>query len=443
MENFKHLLVIAYYFPPLGGAGVQRVVKFVKYLYEFGWIAHVVTVGKSSLYPLQDETFLKELPPGVTIDYVDDPYDVIARKIAKFSPIQKLVDKIRKKKVNLAAAIRYRLLSSPWFAIPDDAHSWINPAFQVACDLIKRYEIKVIFSTSAPFSTHLLGYKIKKAFNVSWVADFRDEWTQNNYNAYPTRFHKRANQRWESRVLKEADLVIGISEPLTEILYKTLNENQGKFITITNGYDPEDFVQSDEVQPTLVAGKQEKFVFSYAGAFYGLRTPKYFLMAIEQMLLEGEIEDKDIQIKFWGEVKKLDLSSPRINALIDCKGYLTHRESIAEICRTDALLLLMPTAGGNRVYPGKLFEYLASNRPILALVPQGVAADLILQCGAGIVVAPEDVEGIKNGIREFLRRWRADEKILPDQTIINHYDRRYLTGVLAKQLDLMMEKMGI
>jgi glycosyltransferase involved in cell wall biosynthesis len=438
-DNYKQLLVIAYFFPPLGGVGVQRAVKFVKYLNKFGWISHVIAVGNSSLYPLHDESYFCELPPDGTVTYVDDPRDLAARKIALFLPLQNLVDKIRKKKVNLAAAIRYRLLRSSWFDIPDEACSWIGPAYQAAFEVIKKYDIRVMFSTSAPYSSHLVAYKLKKKLRLAWAADFRDEWIENPYIVYPTRIQMCLNKQWEKRVVESADVVIGVSEPISDLFRKVLGGQTDKVKTITNGFDPEDFVSDGLDRERVEESTNRAFCLGYAGSFYGPYVPNCFFKAIEQMVDSGELTSKDILLKFWGSIDKAVFSNLMERNIIEYLGFVSHQKSIENLRNSDALLFYLPTERGHRAYLGKLFEYLAARRPILALVSDGISLDLIQEAQAGIIVLPEDVEGIKEGMRILFRRWREREEFNPNQEIIQRYDRRRLTGDLAQQLALILE----
>jgi glycosyltransferase involved in cell wall biosynthesis len=268
------------------------------------------------------------------------------------------------------------------------------------------------------------------------VVDFRDPWTQNVFIKYPTRLHKKIEEKLEDYVLRTADYIITTTEPMRLKLIEKYPFIKGKCTTITNGFDLEDF------KGLTRSTQREKFTIAHTGYLYGfmLHTGKYFLTALKELVKEKrEIESK-IQVLFAGPpIKQVaDLAKELgLQNAVKILGYTSHSESLKLMVDSDVLLLIMGAeepydeeTGSLRI-PGKLFEYLGAKRLILALAPHGVAADLIRSTKAGIIVPPNDVNSIKQAVFQLFRKWeRGDlESIQGD---VSEYDRKLLTEKLAE-----------
>lgn len=379
----------------MAGAGVQRPLKFAKYLPEFGWEPIILTV-KGREYYEKDETFLKEIPSYITIKRT---------KSFENSHIPNTI------------------------LIPDRKIGWLPFAYHTGLKTIEQYKIDVIYSTSGPYTSHLIGYLLKKKTGLPWIADFRDEWTQHPYIKYKTSFHKKINRWLEKKILLDADEVISVSEPITMGLRNLIEEeDHNKFHTITNGYDKNDFLIEKNNNDRI-------FKITYVGSFYGLRTPKHFFDAIDLLWAEKKINPNDFKIVFVGTPFHMNHQFP--DNLIQSIGYVTHIEALNYMMNSTVLLLVMPNDKAKNAYTGKIFEYIASGKSILALVPkEGVAAELINETKTGLVTDPEDAEQIKNAILYLYTQWHKDNLIIePRWDLINKYERKILTKNLSSILD--------
>lgn len=389
----KKILFISYAFPPTSGGGVLRILKFAKYLPDFDYEPHILTV-KKAFYPIKDESLLKDIPPQVRIT-----------RINYFEP-----------GFWLKARLWQSFLAYFWYPLilfPDQRILWFWPALRVGLKIIKQEKIKIIFSSSGPASNHLIAWALKKLTGVGWVADWRDEWAANPYLKFPTLWHRRLARWLERKLVNAADQIITVSSPLTNNL-KKLAENKQKFSTITNGFDPEDFKCSKIPQKT------KKFCeILYAGSLYGTRSAQSFLAALKVLQL------KDLRITFIG--------SPR---------HLPHHEAIEKMLQADILLLIMSPVDTSAVITSKIFEYLAARKPILAISPSGTgAAQIIRKFKAGEIAEPQDQKAIQTAILKMYQKWlasrRSGQKNQLDvpEADLSPYDRRALTGKLAHVFD--------
>jgi len=407
------VLMIAYYFPPLGGAGVQRTVKFVKYLPQFGWQPQVLTAWASRYYT-RDASLSKELPADLSVSraFAWNPILPSARLNRLFNPLWR------------------------WIFTPDTLASWLPAGARLGARLLAQQPFDVIYSSAPPYTGHLIALRLKLATSKPWVADFRDPWTQNPFLRYPSAFHERQNRAWEQAVLSEADRVISPSPPITEDLMRLVpDEPAAKFATIYNGYDPEDWAGQPEY------ARSDKFTVTYTGSLYGDRNAGPFLDALGRLLGDGSLPRERIEIQFVGNTGvKPEIERRGLGDVVQACGYRTHPETVGYQRQADLLLLILPTSGGEGAVSGKIFEYLGSRRPILALVPPGgAAAGLIREAGAGFIVPPEDVDAIAGAMRQMYEAWtdgRLGETM--DRQVIGQYDRRFLTGRLAGYFDALI-----
>jgi len=378
------VLFITYNFPPAGGVGRLRIVKFLKYLQEFGWAPQVLTV-KKPFYPLVDHSLLKELPENLLVT-----------RINYFEP------GLWSQNRYWQSLLAYYLY--PLFLLPDIRAFWIWPAVKKACEIVKNNHIKVIFTSSYSVSDHLVAYWVKRRTGVRWVADFRDEWSTNAYSKFPTPLHKWFARRWEKKVVSAADKVVTVSPLMTDYFVKITNNN--KCLTIMNGFDSADF--EEKISKTKRAFCQ----IVYAGTLF--RNQK--LDAFEQALKELNLPK--IKVEFFGGKKRLP-----------------HQE-IVKIMRQADILLFVLSAKEHPLYlTGKLFEYLASQRPILALAnSNNAAAKLIKKLKVGEIAHPERVSEIKKAILNLYKKWEKNELTIP-KIDLTPYNRRGTAKQLAQVFD--------
>lgn len=412
------VLIIANQFPPMGGSGVQRSVKFVKHLRAFGYEPVVFTreVGNMSL---KDETLLKDVPEGVKI-YRTKPYE-----LPELQGIMRIPGKVLGK-----------------FIIPDTAYFWYKNSRKKVLEVIKSEGIDIIYTTSAPYSDHLLGLYIKKKMpNIKWAADFRDEWTNNPYtldNPYnPIR--TKIEKNMEHEVVTMADMLITNTPVMRENFIRNNNLTGENFVFIPNGYDEEDFKGLD----VSVKPHNDKLTMVYTGALYGRRKPDVFFQALKELKDEGKIEGSKIMVELIGNYHKdklqAQIDSYGLTDSFNIVGYVPHNVCIEHQVAADVLVLIEGSGrGANAFYTGKIFEYMNTNRPVLAILPDGCAADLVKESNIGIVANTDDVNKIKENIKTYYDKWcNGSLDFEPDRKVIESFERKKLTERLGEVFDKM------
>ncbi|WZL81803.1 glycosyltransferase [Vallitaleaceae bacterium 9-2] len=419
MKKIKTLF-IANIFPPMGGSGVQRSTKFVKY---FKGLEIEPIVLTRECDQEQDVTLFEDVPNDTKIirtkayDFTQWPQPfalfgkVIARKIL----------------------------------IPDADYVWYKKSLQRAIELIKEEKIECIYSTSYPYSDHLLARDIKRHFpKIPWIADFRDEWSMNPYiiDKKYSQYRTRREKAMEESVAKECDYFIANTRIMHENFLSMYPYLDKKSTIITNGFDEEDFSHIDKEYQ-----RQEKFRIVHPGVIYGNRKIDKILKAMKELIDEKIVDKKDVEFKFIGDIKKdVILEEGKRFGLDDvmiCPGYMSHKETILELNKAEVLLLILREGeGGRNIAPGKIYEYINSNRPILALAPKdGVAAEIVDKTNTGIVCATTDVAEIKKGLEKLYKGWKNNEfHIRPNYDIINNYSRKTLTQRLSEVIRTVVEQ---
>ncbi|HOK42465.1 MAG TPA: glycosyltransferase [Thermoclostridium caenicola] len=415
----KKVLMVAYQFPPAGGSGVQRSAKFAKYLPAFGWEPVVLTRSDKRI-GLRDDTLLQDLPADMEI--IRTP----PRDLTAFPGILSKVGKF----------IAWKVL------IPDGEILWMKRAVKEALARIGRGDIHCLYTTSYPYSDHLMGLGIKRIYpELPWIADFRDEWTNNPYlldKPHPA-WRARRESLMERMVLETADMLIA-NTPVMKRNFESRHPDlklDRRMWVIPNGFDEEDFEQSGAESP------DNRFTVTYTGSLYGRRTPDGFLEAAGRLVKTGRIPRERLRIRFIGNIKDQSVIQAAarngLEGVVEVLPYMTHRDCIGNMLRSHVLLLLEGGRGSECFYTGKLFEYIRTNRPILALVPEkGAAAELIQKTRTGIVCDWSNPRAIEQGLAELYDRWREDRLWLdPDHEVIRQYSRRALTEKLAGIMDGM------
>ena len=405
----KKVLLIAYHFPPLGGGGVFRTLKFTKYLPEFGYQPHVLTV-KNPMYRTKDPTLVREIPS-------------YAKVYRTFSFEHRILRVPRLLNINLK-----------WFYMPDENIGWLPFGISTGAKLVKKENIDVIYATSPIWTSLLIGFFLKKKTKKPLVVDFRDPWTDNSFIRYPTKFHERFERKMEKIVLTQADYVTVATDSIKNTLIKKYPFLKSKIETVTNGFDPEDF------KNLKIHEKTGKFRITYVGSIYGLLTAKPFLIALKELVKEKKEFREKVEAVFVGNygretphlVRKFGLEEN-----VRFIEYVPHRKGLEFMVNSQALLLLITVENskGEGILTGKLFEYLASRRPIIAIAPEnGLAANIIKSLNAGTVISPRKVQRIKKAIADFYEQWTEGKiSTTPDNTgNITRYSRKVLTHKLAK-----------
>jgi hypothetical protein len=407
----RYALIITHAFPPAGGPGVQRMLKFVKYLPEFGWRPVVLTANPDA-YEVLDETMMGEVPAATPVHRVADP---------NISRLRPAFNRFKMGKVLSAVNVAMNL--------PDEHRFWARNARKTACRIVSQYQPSVMLSSSPPASAHTLAMWIRRRFQVTWVADFRDPWSENPQTRYYPGY-RALNRRMERRVLSCCDHVTTVSPPWVE-MFQRLSKRPPQHVTlIENGYDEGD------VEP-LPPPRTERFTISYAGTFSSRSRPDAFVAAVTRLVSAQRIPLREFRVALAG--KNVAAYAPN-RPPFENFGYLSHSK-LKELRReSDLLLLVLDDAPASRgVYSGKVFEHLACNRPTLCIThPENVAAKLIVKARGGVVVQHRPA-AIAETISSFHRDWKAGVfDYFPDWEVIRRFTRRRLTRRLAETFERMV-----
>jgi glycosyltransferase involved in cell wall biosynthesis len=428
----KKVLIITYYWFPSGGAGVQRWLKFTKYLREYGW-EPIIYTPENPEFPSIDNSFEKDLPANLTVlkTPIWEPYNVyrtLTNK-KKNEPINAAFISENKKpgwKETLSIWIRGN------FLIPDPRRFWIKPSVNFLTDYLQKNPVDAIITTGPPHSMHLIGLGLKKNFPViPWLADFRDPWTNID-------FYKELNLSWpankihhwlEKKVVRNADCMTTVSEGWKKDFEKMRPK---RIQVITNGYDHSD-VQQTNVQP------DKKFSISHIGTLNAARNPDTVWKVLGQICRENAEFKADLQIQLIGKVDFSVLESINkfnLQENLHKIDYLPHSQAIEKQQSSQLLLLLInQSPNANGILTGKFYEYLASKRPILAIGPtDGDAAGVLKVTGAGIMAGFSDENATYAAIMEFYKQYKTDTLNVKTESV-ERFSRRSLTGELATLLN--------
>ncbi len=414
------VLVIAYYYPPLGLSGVQRTLKFTKYFKELNWSPTVITTGKIGYFAF-DETLLKEAEEaGVEIVRTE-----------AFNP-----NKVLKKKgvVKMPATRLMRLFSriNKTIFIPDNKIFWSRKAAKVAKKLMRHNKFDAIFISVPPFSAISPFIKLKESNNIPLFIDYRDAWLSNQFRFYPTPYHKYKHKKLEDNVLRKADRVITVNRHIKENLLKSypfLNFNDVDIIR--HGYDSDDFEKC-----VAIPKENDKMIITYAGIFYEDITPKYLLKAFKKLSIEKPEIAANIELRFVGHFKRENeklVSKLNLERFVKEIGYLNHLEVITKIISSDILWLMLPAnIKMDVVSPGKLFEYFGSRKPIIANLPEGIAKTAAQEYKATYLTSPDNIDEIKEILIKVHDDYINENLPKPDEEYVLSHDRKTQTEQLVK-----------
>ncbi len=441
-EVMVSILFIAYYFPPAGGAGVQRSEKFVRYLPSEGFLPIVITSpgALGDRWTPRDEAFPNESLSKTQIFRAAGP---IPQDNGRWNS-------------RLGRWLAYPAQFSKW---------WVKSATEVALESIDG--AKLIFATMSPFSTAKAARQISRRTGIPWIADLRDPWALDEMQIYPSFFHRKLELRRMGRMLSSAAGIIMNTPEAKAALQKAFPFLRKKPVTtITNGYDAADFAGSI---PSRTDGKFRIVHTGYLHTELGLdlrrkrsfyravggietevdiltRSHVFLLRAIEQWIGRHPEIALELELVFAGVISEQDRSvgeNSVISHLIRFTGYLPHAESVRLIRTADLLFLPMHNLGGerrSRIVPGKTYEYMATGRPILAAVPEGDARDFLKRSGVALLTKPDDVGGMVRHLDNAYSAWKKGVSlIMPDYEFISGFDRAALTCELAAFFNQVLE----
>ncbi len=427
----RRVLVITYYWPPSGGAGVQRWLKTIKYLREFGW-EPVVYTPENPEAPVLDKSLLNDVPPDLEIirRSIWEPYSYY-KKLVGLKSSEKINAGFltEKKKPGLAENISVWLRGNLF--IPDARKFWIKPSIRYIINYLREHPVDAIVSTGPPHSMHLIALGVKKELGIPWLADFRDPWTGIDFyhllklSGYADRKHHSK----ELKVLKRADAVVVISRSMEEE-FKSIHLRN--YSVVTNGYDESDIQAIDPVQT------DKKFSIAHIGSIAPARNPKIFWSILSELVDENQDFAVKLEIKLVGKVDISVLESiaeAGLYGYLNRIDYLPHNFVIAQMQRSQVLLLLInQTPNAKGILTGKIFEYLAAQRPIISIGPsEGDAALILRETNSGESFGFEDADALKKQILDYYNLF-CSKKLVSQSTGIEKYSRRFLSGEIASVL---------
>lgn len=420
----KKVLIVTYYWPPAGGPGVQRWLKFVKYLPEFGIEPHVY-VPKNPSYPIVDETLVSEPNPAVKIikQPIFEPY-AFGKLISKKKTNQISSGLITER--NPSWTERFLLFVRGNFFVPDARVFWADPSAKFLKKYLQAHKIDTLITTGPPHSLHLIGLKLKKELDICWIADFRDPWTTISYHSKLRMLSavRKKHRRLEQEVLKTADEIIVTSHSLQQAFQKMTKKPVS---LITNGYDQEDF----EKLPL-----DESFSITHIGSLLSDRNPVVLWTVLKELIHEQFEFKKQLKIKLAGITGQNVLSSLNefgLMPFVELLGYVPHDNAVKLQHSAQLLLLVEIDSEETKVIvPGKFFEYLKAERPILAIGPDDwEIAILMRQTEGGQCFDYQQKNEIKAYIWECFQAFQSGGLAVRSKGI-EAFSRKELTRKLAE-----------
>ena len=420
----KKLLIITYYWPPAGGPGVQRWLKFVKYLPDFN-IQPIVYIPENPTYPIVDEGLQSEVSEKAIIlkNKIFEPYQLASffsktntKKISSgIIPNQKKQSFLEK----TLLWVRGNLF------IPDARFLWVKPSVKYLKKYIQENNIDTIVTSGPPHSLHLIGLQLKQDLDIKWLADFRDPWTTIGYHKalklsdYAEKKHKQL----EHQVLNAADTII-VTSKTTKTEFQAITSKPIE--VITNGYD----VEKIEKQ-TL----DEKFTLAHIGSFLSERNPTILWQALQELLTENTNFKNDFQLKLIGATSQevLDVISEfKLQEYVLNLGYVSHQKAVEHQRKSQVLLLIeIDSSATKSIIPGKLFEYLVSERPIIAIGPYGSDfAEIITSTNTGFFFLYDEKEQLKELLLKYYNLYAA-QNLKVHAVGLQQYSRKSLTEKLS------------
>ncbi|PKL87360.1 MAG: glycosyl transferase family 1 [Ignavibacteriae bacterium HGW-Ignavibacteriae-2] len=424
------VLVIAYYYPPMGLSGVQRTLKFTKYMSHYNWEPTVITAGSTGYYA-HDNSLMKEAEKA-EIRIVRTESSDINSRLAKYGTIEMPNEKIRK----------FLSRVSKTFLIPDNKVDWANRAYKKAEELLQNEKFDVIFVSIPPFSAFKMATKLKAKFKLPLIVDYRDLWYGNHFAFYPTPYHKIRHKKLEESALRAADHIIAVNRNVKEKLITTYKFLKFEDVTILpHGFDPADFEGVKRVNDKSL---KRKIKILYSGIFYENVTPKYFLKAFKKLTIDEPQIAENFELHFVGLFRRENekhVKNWNLHRFIHIHGYLNHEDVIQKLVDSDILWVMLGNGKNmNMVSSGKIFEYFGSRKPILVCAPDGATRSAAKEYGASYIVDPEDIEGMKQKLIEIYKQFVKNELPIPGEDFILKHDRNFLTKQLTQQFQFYIRE---
>ncbi|MFZ4670733.1 MAG: glycosyltransferase family 4 protein [Flavobacterium sp.] len=428
MSEPKKLLIITYYWPPAGGPGVQRWLKFVKYLPDFN-IQPIIYIPENPTYPIIDKGLESEVSDKVIIlkNKIFEPY-----RLASFfgkDKTKKISSGIIPNQKKQSFFEKTLLWVRGNIFIPDARFLWVKPSVSYLKKYIQENDIDTIVTSGPPHSLHLIGLELKKELNIKWLADFRDPWTTIGYHkalklsSYAEKKHKAL----EAAVLNSADTII-VTSKTTKTEFQVITSRPIE--VITNGYD----IEHVEKQPL-----DNKFSLAHIGSFLSERNPRILWQTLQELVTENETFKNDFQLKLIGAISQevLDtISEFKLTDYVLNLGYVSHQEAVEYQRKSQVLLLIEINSEDTKsIIPGKLFEYMVSERPIIAIGPDGSDfAEIITSTNTGVFFTYNEKEKLKALLLEYYQEYQ-NKNLKVNAVGLQQYSRKNLTEKLVELIN--------
>lgn len=411
----KKVLIVSYFYPPIGGVGTVRTLKFTKYLPEFGWSPYVLTIKNRDRF-------------YTSLGYDDIPEQVTVHRSWNFlNNLSVLEGGLRRLKITSQVIV------------PDAYCGWIPMAVRDGIRIINTEGIDLIYVSCPPFSAALIGTELKKRTDLPLVVDFRDAWTLNPYaGRYLVPALKKLDETFEKTVFNNADFIIAATKGIKEDYSKKYPQIQSRITHIPSGFDIDDIPLS--VKPF------DKFTIVYTGFFYGMQSPDFLFSTLAKILHDKVIPRDNIQFLWAGPNAPFvhDLARKyEIKDIVNYVGFVSKKDSDELICRSHLLYLVIRSSeiiNQTATVTGKIFSYLASGRPILAEIPSGAAGEMIRKYSDNsFIISSDDSEGLTEAIIQCYNDWKTGKSILKVSEKNMQFREEYSYRKLSNEINNVFE----
>jgi hypothetical protein len=429
----KKVLIFSYYWPPGSGPGVQRWLKMSRFLPEFGIEPIIITV-KDGAYPSRDESLLKEIPEGLQVIHTDtlEPFTLFNKLRGKKG--NEISVGLSGMKDSSSFIQRFGIWLRANFFIPDARKGWKSYALKAAAPLMS--EVDAIITTGPPHSTHFIGAELKKKYGTPWLADFRDPWSNIHYHELMPMWKSslRKHKSQEDFILKTADSVTVVSEGMK----REFSDRRSDIQVIYNGFDSMDF--GSDVSPD-----ENRFLMSYVGNLKPNQNVSVLWKVLSELIKSNVDFAERFRLRLIG--KKDSAIIEELNSLLPTKNielidHLPHAKAVEAMCTSNLLLFVIPQAKNNGlILTGKLFEYLASGRPMFSIGPvSGDASKIIQESKMSPMIDYSDMDGMK---RTLLEQFQGSKGVSHANENVKKFSRRSQTEALAQELNKMMNQSSL
>ncbi|MBT3450023.1 MAG: glycosyltransferase [Bacteroidetes Order II. Incertae sedis bacterium] len=431
----KHVLIVAYYFPPMGLSGVQRIAKMAKYLPEAGYRVTVLTVEPGSYFAF-DDSLLAELESVEGIHIVRTRSLDPTRLHGGYRGKGHEGHREAHREVPFPEEKSRKVLStiSQFLLLPDNKIGWRKYAVATGLRILKETPADVILATAPPYTSFLIGRDLSLRTHTPLAIDYRDDWVDNPRHSYPTALHRRITASMERKVVNQTSVVIAINKTILDLIKKRQAGPNPTYTVVPQGFDPEDFANV-----STQTSESDQLVFLYTGMFYDAQQPDAFLKGIRILLDRRPELTSIVRCKFAGifpERGKEIIQQLKLEPVVDLLGYLSHTDTVQQLVDCSvAWMTIGRQQGEEMISTGKLFDYMGSLKPILALVPDGEAKNALSSYGAAFTCPPDEAEHIADELESIVGLWQAGTLPKGSRENIQIYDRRKQARILSNIFD--------